>query len=236
MLSAQNIKTYYGNIQALKDVSLEIRAGEIVTLIGANGAGKTTTLKTIAGLLKPREGKVVFDSKNITGFSAHKVVSESVILVPEGRRVFPKFTVEENLQIGAYSRKVKKDQINHEIKEIYEIFPRLEERKKQYAGTLSGGEQQMLAIGRGLMAKPKLLLLDEPSMGVAPIVVKEIFQVIKKINKQLGTTIFLVEQNAKMALSIANRGYVLETGKIILEGSTEELKQSEEVKKAYLGA
>lgn len=236
MLSAQNIKTYYGNIQALKDVSLEIKEGEIVTLIGANGAGKTTTLKTIAGLLKPREGKVLFNSNDITGFPAHKVVSESVILVPEGRRVFPKLTVEENLQIGAYSRKVKKDQINSEIKEIYEIFPRLEERKKQYAGTLSGGEQQMLAIGRGLMAKPKLLLLDEPSMGVAPIVVKEIFQVIKKINIQLGTTIFLVEQNAKMALSIADRGYVLETGRIILQGTTEELKQSEEVKRAYLGA
>lgn len=236
MLSAHNIKTYYGNIQALKDVSLEIRDGEIVTLIGANGAGKTTTLKTIAGLLKPREGKVVFDSKDITGFPAHKVVSESVILVPEGRRVFPKLTVEENLQIGAYSRKVKKDQVSSEIKEIYEIFQRLEERKKQYAGTLSGGEQQMLAIGRGLMAKPKLLLLDEPSMGVAPIVVKEIFQVIKRINGQLGTTIFLVEQNAKMALSIANRGYVLETGRVIIEGTTEELKQSEEVKRAYLGA
>lgn len=236
MLSAQNIKTYYGNIQALKDVSLEIKEGEIVTLIGANGAGKTTTLKTIAGLLKPREGKVLFNSNDITGFPAHKVVSESVILVPEGRRVFPKLTVEENLQIGAYSRKAKKDQINNEINEIYNIFPRLEERKKQYAGTLSGGEQQMLAIGRGLMAKPKLLLLDEPSMGVAPIVVKEIFQVIKKINIQLGTTIFLVEQNAKMALSIADRGYVLETGRIILQGTTEELKQSEEVKRAYLGA
>lgn len=236
MLSVQNIKTYYGNIQALKDVSLEIRDGEIVTLIGANGAGKTTTLKTIAGLLKPREGNVIFNSNEITGFPAHKVVSESVILVPEGRRVFPKLTVEENLQIGAYSRKAKKNQISSDIKEIYEIFPRLEERKKQYAGTLSGGEQQMLAIGRGLMAKPKLLLLDEPSMGVAPIVVKEIFEVIKKINKQLGTTIFLVEQNAKMALAIANRGYVLETGKIILEGSTDELKQSDEVKRAYLGA
>jgi branched-chain amino acid transport system ATP-binding protein len=235
MLSAQNIKTYYGNIQALKDISLEIRDGEIVTLIGANGAGKTTILKTIAGLLKPKEGKIIFNSRDITGMPAHKVVSESVILVPEGRRVFSKLTVQENLEIGAYSRKINKRQLNSEMKNIYNIFPRLEERKNQYAGTLSGGEQQMLAIGRGLMANPKLLLLDEPSMGVSPIVVAEIFQVIKKINEEVGTTVFLVEQNAKMALAVANRGYVIETGKIILEGSTEELKQSEKVKKAYLG-
>lgn len=235
MLSAENIKTYYGNIQALKDISLEIRDGEIVTLIGANGAGKTTILKTIAGLLKPKEGKIIFNSIDITGMPAHKVVSQSVILVPEGRRVFPKLTVQENLQIGAYSRKINKSQMNSEIKNVYNIFPRLEERKNQYAGTLSGGEQQMLAIGRGLMANPKLLLLDEPSMGVSPIVVAEIFQVIKKINEELGTTVFLVEQNAKMALAVASRGYVIETGKIILEGTTEELKQSEKVKKAYLG-
>ncbi|MDW8802016.1 ABC transporter ATP-binding protein [Clostridium sp. A1-XYC3] len=235
VLLVQNVKTYYGNIQALKEVSLEIREGEIVTLIGGNGAGKTTTLKTIAGLLRPREGKIIFNSKDITGIPAHKVVSESVVLVPEGRRVFSKLTVEENLQIGAYCRKEKKNKLVSEIKEIYNIFPRLEERKKQYAGTLSGGEQQMLAIGRGLMAKPKLLLLDEPSMGVAPIVVKEIFQVIKKINQELRTTVFLVEQNAKMALAIADRGYVLETGKITLQGTTEELKESEEVKRAYLG-
>lgn len=235
MLSAQNIKTYYGNIQALKDISLEIRDGEIVTLIGANGAGKTTILKTIAGLLRPKEGKIIFNSRDITGMPAHKVVSESVILVPEGRRVFSKLTVQENLEIGAYSRKINKRQLNSEIKNIYNIFPRLEERKSQYAGTLSGGEQQMLAIGRGLMANPKLLLLDEPSMGVSPIVVAEIFQVIKKINEEVGTTVFLVEQNAKMALAIANRGYVIETGKIILEGSTEELKESEKVKRAYLG-
>lgn len=235
MLSAQNIKTYYGNIQALKDISLEIRDGEIVTLIGANGAGKTTILKTIAGLLKPKEGKIIFNSRDITGMPAHKVVSESVILVPEGRRVFSKLTVQENLEIGAYSRKINKRQLNSEMKNVYNIFPRLEERKNQYAGTLSGGEQQMLAIGRGLMANPKLLLLDEPSMGVSPIVVAEIFQVIKKINEEVGTTVFLVEQNAKMALAVANRGYVIETGKIILEGSTEELKQSEKVKKAYLG-
>lgn len=235
MLSAQNIKTYYGNIQALKDISLEIRDGEIVTLIGANGAGKTTILKTIAGLLKPKEGKIIFNSRDITGMPAHKVVSESVILVPEGRRVFSKLTVQENLEIGAYSRKINKRQLNSEMKNIYNIFPRLEERKNQYAGTLSGGEQQMLAIGRGLMANPKLLLLDEPSMGVSPIVVAEIFQVIKKINEEVGTTVFLVEQNAKMALAVANRGYVIETGKIILEGSTEELKQSDKVKKAYLG-
>lgn len=235
MLSAKNIKTYYGNIQALKDISLEIKDGEIVTLIGANGAGKTTILKTIAGLLKPKEGKIIFNSRDITGMPAHKVVSEAIILVPEGRRVFSKLTVQENLEIGAYSRKINKRQMDSEIKNIYDIFPKLEERKSQYAGTLSGGEQQMLAIGRGLMANPKLLLLDEPSMGVSPIVVAEIFQVIKKINTELGTTVFLVEQNAKMALAVANRGYVIETGKIILEGTTEELKQSEKVKKAYLG-
>lgn len=236
MLLIDNIKTYYGHIQALKGISLKIESGEIVTLIGANGAGKTTTLKTIAGLLKPKEGSVMLDSKNITGYPAHKVVKESVILVPEGRRVFSKLTVEENLKMGAYSRNIKMNKLNEEIKNIYAMFPRLEERKNQYAGTLSGGEQQMLAIGRGLMAKPKILLLDEPSMGISPIVVREIFHIIKNINKDFKTTIFLVEQNAKMALSVANRGYVIETGNIILEGTTEELKESEEVKKAYLGA
>lgn len=236
MLKVENISTYYGNIQALKGVSLEINDGEIVTLIGANGAGKTTTLKTIEGLLKPKSGKIFLDRQDITGLPAHKVVSKGIVLVPEGRRVFPKLTIEENLQAGAYSRSIKKDQMNEEIKNIYKIFPRLEERKKQFAGTLSGGEQQMLAIGRALMAKPKLLLLDEPSMGVAPIVVREIFEVIKDINKKMGTTIFLVEQNAKMALSVANRGYVIETGNIILNGTGNELRESEEVKKAYLGA
>lgn len=236
MLKIENISTYYGNIQALKGVSLEINDGEIVTLIGANGAGKTTILKTIDGLLKPKSGKIFLNGLEITGLPAHKVVSKGIVLVPEGRRVFPKLTLEENLQIGAYSRSVKKEQMESEINDIYKIFPKLEERKKQYAGTLSGGEQQMLAIGRGLMAKPKVLLLDEPSMGVAPIVVREIFEVIKSINKELGTTIFLVEQNAKMALSVASRGYVIETGNIILDGTSDELKESEKVKKAYLGA
>lgn len=236
MLKVENISSYYGNIQALKGISLEINDGEIVTLIGANGAGKSTTLKTIEGLLKPRNGKIFFNSKDVTGLPAHSVVSEGIVLVPEGRRVFPKLTIEENLQVGAYSRNIKKDQMKKEIDEIYKIFPRLGERKNQYAGTLSGGEQQMLAIGRGLMAQPKLLLLDEPSMGVAPIVVKEIFQVIKDINEKLGTTIFLVEQNAKMALSVAHRGYVIGTGQITLQGTSDELKESEEVKRAYLGA
>jgi len=208
MLTVSNIKTYYGNIQALKGISFEINDGEIVTLIGSNGAGKTTTLKTIMGLLKPKEGTIRFNSKDITGFPAHKVVPEGIMLVPEGRRIFPKFTVNENLVVGAYSKKTTRDEIRTDIDDVYRIFPVLQERQRQVAGTLSGGEQQMLAIGRGLMAKPKLLLLDEPSMGLAPIIVKGIFEVIKQINKNLGTTILLVEQNAKMALSVADRGYV----------------------------
>jgi branched-chain amino acid transport system ATP-binding protein len=235
MLTVSNIKTYYGNIQALKGISFEINDGEIVTLIGSNGAGKTTTLKTIMGLLKPKEGTIRFNSKDITGFPAHKVVPEGIMLVPEGRRIFPKFTVNENLVVGAYSKKTTRDEIRTDIDDVYRIFPVLQERQRQVAGTLSGGEQQMLAIGRGLMAKPKLLLLDEPSMGLAPIIVKGIFEVIKQINKNLGTTILLVEQNAKMALSVADRGYVLETGYITLKGTSEELRESEDVKKAYLG-
>lgn len=236
MLTVSNIKTYYGNIQALKGISLNINDGEIVTLIGSNGAGKSTTLNTISGLLKPKEGSICFNSKDITGMPAHKVVVEGVALVPEGRRVFAKLTIEENLKAGAYSRKIKRDEIAKDMEEVYKLFPVLKERRNQLAGTLSGGEQQMLAIGRGLMAKPKLLLLDEPSMGLAPIVVKSIFEIIKEINSKLGTTILLVEQNAKMALGVANRGYVIETGEIVLEGTCEELKQSEAVKKAYLGA
>jgi branched-chain amino acid transport system ATP-binding protein len=235
MLTVSNIKTYYGNIQALKGISFEINDGEIVTLIGSNGAGKTTTLKTIMGLLKPKEGTIRFNSKDITGFPAHKVVPEGIMLVPEGRRIFPKFTVNENLVVGAYSKKTTRDEIRTDIDDVYRIFPVLQERQRQVAGTLSGGEQQMLAIGRGLMAKPKLLLLDEPSMGLAPIIVKGIFEVIKQINKNLGTTILLVEQNAKMALSVADRGYVLETGYITLKGTSEELRESDDVKKAYLG-
>ncbi|MHB8106822.1 MAG: ABC transporter ATP-binding protein [Candidatus Cryosericum sp.] len=235
MLTVSNIKTYYGNIQALKGVSFEINDGEIVTLIGSNGAGKTTTLKTIIGLLKPKEGTIRFNSKDITGFPAHRIVPEGIILVPEGRRIFPKFTVQENLVVGAYSRKTSRDEMKTGIDDIYRIFPVLQERQRQVAGTLSGGEQQMLAIGRGLMAKPKLLLLDEPSMGLAPIIVKGIFEVIKQINKDLGTTILLVEQNAKMALSVADRGYVLETGYVTLKGTSEELRESDDVKKAYLG-
>lgn len=235
MLTVSNIKTYYGNIEALKGISLEIEEGEIVTLIGSNGAGKTTTLSTIAGILKPKEGTINFNSKDITGMPAHKVVNEGIVLVPEGRRVFAKLTVEENLKVGAYSRKIRKAQLIDEISEIYKFFPRLEERKKQLAGTLSGGEQQMLVIGRGLMSKPKLLLLDEPSMGLSPIIVKEIFKIIENINAELNTTIFLVEQNAKMALKVADRGYVIETGNIVLKGKKAELIENEKVKKAYLG-
>lgn len=235
MLNIENIKTFYGNIQALKSISMKIDDGEIVSLIGSNGAGKTTTLKTIGGILKPKQGKILFNDKDITGFSTHRIVREGIVIVPEGRRVFGRLSVEENLQIGAYTRNIKRNIMMQEIEEIYGIFPILQERKKQHAGTLSGGEQQMLAIGRALMAKPKLLLLDEPSMGIAPIIVKEIFRVIKKINEINGTTILLVEQNAKMALSISNRGYVIETGNIILTGTGEELKENEDVKKAYLG-
>lgn len=235
MLTVSNIKTFYGNIQALKGISFDINDGEIVTLIGSNGAGKTTTLKTIAGLLKSKEGKITFNAKDITGLPAHKVVPEGITLVPEGRRIFPKFTVEENLVVGAYSQKMTRDQMKGGIEDIYGMFPVLRERKMQVAGTLSGGEQQMLAIGRGLMARPRLLLLDEPSMGLAPIVVRSIFEVIRQINKNLGTTILLVEQNAKMALSVADRGYVLETGYITLKGTSDELRESEDVKKAYLG-
>ena len=233
MLKVANLKVNYGAIQALKGVSLEVHEHEIVALIGANGAGKTTLLHAISGLIRKSEGEVMFLGNLITKRSARDIVKAGVTQVPEGRRIFPDMTVVENLKMGAFLRN-DKEGIEQDIRKVYERFPRLEERKKQLAGTLSGGEQQMLAMGRALMARPKLLLLDEPSMGLSPLLVKEIFEIIKDINAQ-GTTVLLVEQNARMALSIADRAYVLETGKVVLSGTGEELSASEEIKKAYLG-
>ncbi|PCD09445.1 ABC transporter ATP-binding protein [Peribacillus simplex] len=233
MLKIEDINVYYGNIQALKGVSMEINEGEIVTLIGANGAGKSTLLKTISGLLKPKQGKVLFEGDSIGGKAAQAIVKLGISHVPEGRRVFSNMTVAENLELGAYLRK-DKGGIHKDMEKVYELFPRLLERIKQQAGTLSGGEQQMLAMGRALMAKPRLLLLDEPSMGLAPLLVKQIFNIIQEISES-GTTILLVEQNANLALSIADRAYVVETGRIVLSGNAEELTSSEEIKMAYLG-
>ncbi|SHH18394.1 amino acid/amide ABC transporter ATP-binding protein 2, HAAT family [Thermosyntropha lipolytica DSM 11003] len=233
MLKVNEIDVYYGAIHALKKLSLEVEQGSIVTLIGANGAGKTTTLKTISGLLRPRSGSIIFKGVDITKVPPEKIVAMGISQVPEGRRVFAGMTVLENLEMGAYLRKDKKG-IAKDLEEVFDRFPRLKERRKQLAGTLSGGEQQMLAIGRALMARPSLLLMDEPSMGLAPLLVKEIFEIIKDINNR-GTTILLVEQNAHMALSIADKAYVLETGEIVLSGQAGELMKSEEVKKAYLG-
>lgn len=233
MLKVDGINVFYGNIQALKEVSLEINEGEIVTLIGANGAGKSTLLKTISGLLKPKQGKINFQGEEIAGKAAQSIVKMGISHVPEGRRVFSNMSVEENLELGAYLRKDKAG-IKEDFDKIYDLFPRLLERKKQQAGTLSGGEQQMLAMGRALMARPRLLILDEPSMGLAPLLVKTIFRIITEIN-EAGTTILLVEQNAHMALSIANRAYVIETGRVVLSGTAAELNESEQVKMAYLG-
>ena len=233
MLKIEDINVYYGNIQALKGISLSINEGEIVTLIGANGAGKSTMLKSISGLLKPKQGKIIYEGQSIGGKAVQSIVKMGISHVPEGRRVFANMTVEENLQLGAYLRKDKAG-IKQDMEKVYELFPRLLERLKQQSGTLSGGEQQMLAMGRALMAKPRLLLLDEPSMGLAPLLVKQIFHIIEEINKT-GTTILLVEQNANLALSIADRAYVVETGRIVLSGKSEELTASEEIKNAYLG-
>ncbi|UQD53210.1 ABC transporter ATP-binding protein [Bacillus methanolicus] len=233
MLKVDGINVYYGNIQALKEVSLEIHQGEIVTLIGANGAGKSTLLKAISGLLKPKQGDILFAGQSISGKPAQTIVKLGISHVPEGRRVFSNMSVEENLELGAFLRKDKQG-IQEDFKKIYELFPRLHERRKQLAGTLSGGEQQMLAMGRALMARPKLLLLDEPSMGLAPLLVKTIFRIIEEINSK-GTTILLVEQNANMALSIANRAYVIETGRVVLSGSAKELNESDQIRMAYLG-
>ncbi|OQP07675.1 ABC transporter ATP-binding protein [Geobacillus sp. 46C-IIa] len=233
MLKVDQIDVFYGNIHALKGVSLEVNSGEIVTLIGANGAGKTTLLKTISGLLKPKNGDIVYEGASIAGKAAQMIVKQGISHVPEGRRVFANMTVEENLELGAFLRKDKAG-IQQDFAKVFELFPRLEERRKQLAGTLSGGEQQMLAIGRALMARPKLLLLDEPSMGLAPLLVKTIFRIIEEINES-GTTILLVEQNAHMALSIAARAYVIESGRVVLSGTASELQASEQVKQAYLG-
>lgn len=233
LLEVQGLQVYYGAIQALKDICFKVEEKEIVTLIGANGAGKTTTLHTISGLLRPTTGSVIYQGEDITKVAPHKIVSLGLSQVPEGRRIFQDLTVGENLMLGAYTRK-DKTEISESLKDVYKRFPRLEERKTQIAGTLSGGEQQMLAMGRALMAKPKILLLDEPSMGLSPLYVKEIFKIIEEI-RDMGTTVLLVEQNAKKALSIADRAYVLETGKIILEGPAKDLLDNKEVQKAYLG-
>ena len=233
MLEVADIHTYYGNIHALNGVSLSVEKGEIVTLIGANGAGKTTTLRTICGLLKPRQGQIRLEGEEMTVFKAHEIVYKGVAMVPEGRGIFARLTVTENLDLGAYSRSDRATFATDQER-VFGIFPRLKERQKQIAGTLSGGEQQMLAIGRAMMAHPRLLLLDEPSMGLAPILVESIFETIQAINTE-GTTVLLVEQNALMALSIAHRGYVLQTGKIVLSDTAENLKKNEEVQKAYLG-
>ena len=231
MLRIDRLQVSYGGIQAVKDISLEVPEGKIVTLIGANGAGKSTTLRAIAGLVPVKAGRIHLQAEDITGLSPDRIVSKGVTLVPEGRRVFPDLTVLENLKVGAYLRK---DSLEGDIQWVYDLFPRLKERSWQAAGTLSGGEQQMLAVGRALMSRPKIMMMDEPSLGLAPIVVKGIFDIIREINKQ-GVTILLVEQNANMALKTADRGYVLETGRITLTGSGQELLTNEDVKKAYLG-
>ena len=231
MLKIEDLKVNYGGIEAVKGITFDVAEGSIVTLIGANGAGKSTTLRTIAGLVQPRSGKISFMDEDITGLKPDKIVSRGITLVPEGRRVFSDLTVLENLKVGAYLRK---DDLTDDINWVYELFPRLKERSWQAAGTLSGGEQQMLAVGRALMSRPKLMMMDEPSLGLAPIVVKDIFSIIKEINKQ-GVTILLIEQNANMALHTADVGYVLETGNITLSGPGDELLKNDAVKKAYLG-
>lgn len=233
MLTINDINVFYGAIHAIKGVSLEVNEGEIVTLIGANGAGKSTILRTISGLLKPKTGSIQFEGQEIAGMPAHEIVKTGISQVPEGRRIFAEMTVLENLELGAFTRK-DKDGIKADMELVFNRFPRLKERIGQLAGTLSGGEQQMLAMGRALMSRPRLLLLDEPSMGLAPLLIKEIFAIIQDINKT-GTTVLLVEQNANMALSIAHRAYVLETGRIALSGDAKELAASDEVRKAYLG-
>ena len=233
MLKVRDLVVAYGGIEALKGISVDVPDGQIVTLIGANGAGKSTLLRTIMGLVKPRSGSVEYNEENIKGLNSQHIVSRGITLVPEGRRVFPNLTVLENLRIGAYLRK-DEEGIAKDIKRIYELFPRLEERNWQMAGTLSGGEQQMLALGRALMSRPKLIMMDEPSLGLAPLVIKDIFNIIRRINES-GTTVLLVEQNANMALKVAHHAYVLETGRIKMEGGGKELLENEEIKEAYLG-
>jgi len=233
MLEVENIHSYYGNIHALKGISLTVEKGEIVTLIGGNGAGKSTTLRSITGIMKAREGHVRLEGEDLAPFKAHEIVYKGIAMVPEGRRIFARLTVAENLDMGAYSRNGKQE-IASDLERVYSLFPRLRERRSQIAGTLSGGEQQMLATGRALMARPRILLMDEPSMGLAPVLVELIFDTIKRINEE-GTTVLLVEQNALMALSIANRGYVLQTGEIVLHDQAEKLQKNEMIQKAYLG-
>ena len=233
MLEVKGLQVYYGVIQALKDVSFEVNQGEVIALIGANGAGKTTTLHTVTGLLPSKAGSIIFEGVDITKMPAHKIVEMGIAHVPEGRRVFSQLSVYENLIMGAYTRKDKKE-IAENLEKVYQRFPRLKERKNQRAGTLSGGEQQMLAMGRALMSNPKMIVMDEPSMGLSPIFVNEIFDIIEKVSAS-GTTVLLVEQNAKKALSIADRAYVLETGKIVLSGDAKELMNDDSIKKAYLG-
>ncbi len=233
MLSVKNVQVYYGVIQAIKGISFDVEQGEVIALIGANGAGKTTTLHTVSGLLTAKSGSIEFEGEDITKTPAHKIVSLGMAHVPEGRRVFPQLSVLDNLKLGAYTRTNKKE-IQETMEMVYKRFPRLEERKNQEAGTLSGGEQQMLAMGRALMSRPKIVLMDEPSMGLSPIFVSEIFNIIKDISKG-GTTVLLVEQNAKKALAIADRAYVLETGKVVLQGKAKDLMNDDSVKKAYLG-
>lgn len=233
MLEVKDLEVYYGVIQAIKGISFHVDKGEVIALIGANGAGKTTTLHTVTGLISPKNGHVLFEGKDITKVPAHKIVSMGMAHVPEGRRVFAELSVYENLKMGAYTRK-DKNEIEESLKNVYKRFPRLEERKNQMAGTLSGGEQQMLAMGRALMSRPKIILMDEPSMGLSPIMVNEIFDIIRSVSES-GTTVLLVEQNAKKALAIADRAYVLETGKIVLEGKAKDLLEDDSIKKAYLG-
>jgi branched-chain amino acid transport system ATP-binding protein len=233
MLQIENLRVSYGSIQAIRDLSLLVKDGEVVALIGSNGAGKTTTVNAICGVI-PSQGSILYNGKKLNGMPTHDIVKEGIVMVPEGRRVFPKLSVEYNLIMGGYSRKVTKKEMQQEIDRVYHLFPRLKERRNQMAGTMSGGEQQMLAIGRALMARPKLLILDEPSMGLAPIVVKDIFQTIRNI-KQQGLTTLLIEQNAAMALSVADRGYVLEHGEIRYQDTAENLRKQDSVKKAYLG-
>lgn len=234
MLELKHIDTYYGNIQALRDVNIKVGEGEIITLIGANGAGKTTTLMTICGMVPPRNGEVLFEGRVINGVSPDKVVSQGICQVPEGRLIFPDLTVQENLDMGAFLRS-DKDGISSDQDKVFGLFPILKERRRQLGGTLSGGEQQMLAISRALMARPKVLLLDEPSLGLAPLIIRQIFDIIKQINIESNTTIFLVEQNANQALKVAHRGYVMENGRITLQDSCDKLLANDEVKKAYLG-
>jgi len=234
MLEVKNIKTYYGNIQAIKGISLEISEGEIITLIGANGAGKTTTLMSISGIVPPKAGEILFMGKSLQDLTPNQIVAQGISQVPEGRRIFPFLTVAENLDMGAFLRN-DTSEVQKDLEYVYELFPILADRRHQTGGTLSGGEQQMLAVGRALMARPRLLLLDEPSLGLAPLIVKQIFEIIRKVNDENKTTIFLVEQNANLALQVAHRGYVMENGKIILSDTSQNLLANEDVKKAYLG-